>query len=167
MAGGGPEFVCDAMLGGLARWLRAAGYDAEFHYGIEDPALIRRALATGAVLLSSDAGLFELNVVKDRTVRAVFVPRQPGKADQLGFVLRRLRLPVRPDPRCMSCGGRLDEVEKADVRGRVPPRAFAARDRFWRCDRCGKLLWRGTHWRRIAATLAEVGAAAGRDPEDT
>jgi len=29
-------FFCDAMLGGLARWLRAAGYDAEYEYGIDD-----------------------------------------------------------------------------------------------------------------------------------
>lgn len=31
-----PRFACDAMLGGLARWLRAAGYDATWTYGIED-----------------------------------------------------------------------------------------------------------------------------------
>ena len=34
----GPEpwFACDAMLGGLARWLRAAGYDASWEHGIDD-----------------------------------------------------------------------------------------------------------------------------------
>ena len=30
------RFFCDAMLGGLARWLRAMGYDAAFEYGIDD-----------------------------------------------------------------------------------------------------------------------------------
>ena len=49
----GPEILCDAMLGGLARWLRAAGYDAGFAYGIEDRALVRRAMETGTSARSS------------------------------------------------------------------------------------------------------------------
>jgi uncharacterized protein with PIN domain len=39
----GPRFACDAMLGGLARWLRAAGYDACWHGGVADPELVRLA----------------------------------------------------------------------------------------------------------------------------
>ena len=38
-----PRFACDAMLGGLARWLRAAGYDACWQEGIDDGELIRLA----------------------------------------------------------------------------------------------------------------------------
>src|SRR5262245_34014979 len=53
-----PSFFCDAMLGGLARWLRAVGYEAAFEHGIDDGDLVSRALATGAVLLSSDRPLF-------------------------------------------------------------------------------------------------------------
>ena len=154
-----PEFVCDAMLGGLARWLRAAGYDAEFTYGIEDRRLLDRALSCGATLLSSDGHLFERNVIKDGTVKALFVPRQMTKPQQLAFVLARLNLPVRPEPRCMACGGRLAEVDKPSVRAEAPAKAYAACDRFWRCARCGKLLWRGTHWRRIAAALAAADPA--------
>ena len=74
-----PEFYCDAMLGGLARWLRAAGYDAAFEYGIDDSELLRRAQQTGAVLLSSDAPMFERNVIRGGTVRAVFVVSRYGK----------------------------------------------------------------------------------------
>ena len=33
----------NAMLGGLARWLRAAGYDASWHDGIADPELVKTA----------------------------------------------------------------------------------------------------------------------------
>jgi uncharacterized protein with PIN domain len=159
MGRGAPEFVCDAMLGGLARWLRAAGYDAEFTYGIDDRKLIRRALSTAATLLSSDGQLFERNLIRDKTVTALFVPRGLSKVRQLSFVLRELSLPVRPEPRCMACGGELLEVEKDSVRAEAPPKAFAACDRFWRCGRCGRLLWRGTHWRRISARLAAIGGA--------
>ena len=42
-----PRFACDAMLGSLARWLRAAGYDAFWQEGIDDWDLIRLAQALG------------------------------------------------------------------------------------------------------------------------
>jgi hypothetical protein len=151
-------FVCDAMLGGLARWLRAAGYDAEFEHGISDPALVARAAASGRMLLSSDSGIFERSVVRKEVVRSLFIPRGIGKAEQLLFVLRELKLPIR-EPRCMGCGGELVEVQKEDVRAEAPERTFECQARFWRCARCGKLLWKGTHWQRIEAGLGDVAKA--------
>jgi len=158
-----PAFFCDAMLGGLARWLRAAGYDARFEYGIDDADLLARAAADGRVVLSSDGGLFARNIVKDGAVRALYVPQQLGKFEQLRFVLRALGLPLRA-PRCMACGGSLAEVPKHSVTGEVPPLAFRNCDRFWRCRGCGRLLWRGTHWQRITRLLGSLGQAGPPDP---
>ena len=151
----GPEFYCDAMLGGLARWLRAAGYDAEFEYGIEDGVLVDRAREARRVLLSSDSRLFERNVIKNAEIRALFVPRGLDKLAQLEFVMRELSLGLR-EPRCMGCGGELREVPKHEAAGEAPPLAFRSCDRFWRCARCGKLLWHGTHWQTVTRRLREV-----------
>jgi len=155
-----PTFFCDAMLGGLARWLRAAGYDAAFEYGIDDGDLIDRTREDGRTILSSDGPLFDRNVIKDGTVRAVYVPQQLSKLDALRFVLRELSLPLR-DPRCMACGGELAEVPKHTVTHEAPPLAFRNCERFWRCGRCGKLLWHGTHWQKITRRLAEITPEAG------
>ncbi|MEW6747624.1 MAG: Mut7-C RNAse domain-containing protein [Planctomycetota bacterium] len=46
-----PAFACDAMLKGLARWLRAFGYDATWRYGIEDGELVAHSLEERRVLL--------------------------------------------------------------------------------------------------------------------
>lgn len=143
------------MLRGLSRWLRAAGYDAAFVHGIDDGVLVGRAAEEGRVLLSSDAGIFERNVVKDGTVPALFVPRATPPIDQLAFVLRALGLRVT-EPRCMACGGELRDVSKAEIAAEAPPRSFAAYDRFWKCARCTRLYWRGTHWDRIQRRLATV-----------
>jgi hypothetical protein len=62
----------------------------------------------------------------------------------------------------MSCGGELAEAPRHAVLDEAPPLAFRNCRRFWRCRRCGKLLWRGTHWRRIDARLDE--AAGGGEP---
>lgn len=150
-----PRFFCDAMLGGLSRWLRAAGYDAAFEHGIEDGTLVRLASKEDRIVLSSDSGIFERTVVKTGRVRALFVPRATPPTDQLAFVLRALALPTR-DPRCMACGGELREVSKSTVAHLAPPRSFATYDRFWTCAACAKLYWRGTHWSRIVERLAAV-----------
>ena len=143
------------MLGGLARWLRAAGYDATFEYGIEDDQLLRQAKAGGRMILSSDGPLLARNVVKTGQAPALYVPQQLSKLQQLQFVMRELKLPLGA-PRCMACGGELAEVPKHDVIGEAPPLAYRNCDRFWRCGRCGKLLWHGTHWRKIIVRLQEA-----------
>src|SRR5262245_14547790 len=147
------------MLGGLARWLRAAGYDASWHDGIADPELVRLAHAEGRTVLSSDGDVFEFALVRDGGVPALFVPRGQPVQDQLAFVLRGLGLPLR-EPRCMACGGELAELTKGEAAGRVPPRSLACHDRFWACVRCGKAFWHGTHWREIEGRLREAALSA-------
>jgi uncharacterized protein with PIN domain len=149
-------FLCDAMLGGLARWLRAAGYDAEFHYGIDDRQLLHRAVESGRTILSSDGPLFERTVIRRSEIPALFVPGQLSKLQQLRFVFDQLGLALR-DTRCMACGGELDEVPKHAVTDEAPPLAYRHCERFWRCRRCERLLWRGTHWQRIARALEDLG----------
>src|SRR5262245_18668061 len=48
----GADFYCDSGLGGLARWLRAAGYDARFWPFIDDSELIRETTGSSAILLT-------------------------------------------------------------------------------------------------------------------
>src|SRR5262249_37338188 len=49
-----PRFVCDASLGGLARWLRAAGYEA-VRVAAGGERAFAEAQRTGSLLLTSDA----------------------------------------------------------------------------------------------------------------
>jgi uncharacterized protein with PIN domain len=143
------------MHGGLARWLRAAGYDVAWQYGIEDRALLERARTDGRIILTSDGQLLERRVLRRGEIRAVFVPRGLDATEALGHVLEKLGLPVRK-PRCMTCGGALDRVPKESVEGEAPARTYAWLDVFYRCRVCGKLFWEGTHWQSIQARLSVV-----------
>ncbi len=54
------RFLCDEMLHGLGRWLRAAGYDSRIaEMGAADADLLRQALSEGRLLLSGDRKLLE------------------------------------------------------------------------------------------------------------
>ncbi len=153
------RFFCDAMLGGLARWLRAAGYDASYEYGIDDADLVRRAEVQGRTLLSCDGPLFERTAIASGRVRALRLPRGLSNVQALGFVMRQLKLPRR-EAMCMACGGRLAEAPKHEVMDEAPPLAYRNCDRFWRCSACRKLFWHGTHWHKIDRQLA-VAATGG------
>ena len=144
------------MLGGLARWLRAAGYDAGFAPRIDDGALVARALRERAVLLTSDGPLMERRKVTSGEVRALFVPRARPVLEQTAFVLRTMTLTVLDVPRCMRCGGLLQEASRESVVGDVPAASLAAFDTFYRCERCARVLWRGSHWAGIESRLAQL-----------
>lgn len=158
-----PSFACDAMLRGLARWLRAWGYDASWTYGIEDRVLLADALAEGRIVLTADGGVLARRAVREGRPPAIAVAHDAPPLEQLRRLRERLALPRR-EARCMRCGGPLAEVPKAEVADEAPPRTYAWLDRFFRCGRCGGLFWRGTHWRRIAAALDGVSATGTPDP---
>ncbi|MFO0970116.1 MAG: Mut7-C RNAse domain-containing protein [Gemmataceae bacterium] len=146
------RFACDAMLGGLARWLRAAGYDASWHPGIDDRELVRLAEQEGRTLLSCDTKIFLFRVIRDGVVPSLLVPLHAKPADQAAHVRAHFHLGVL-EPRCMACGGALLRATKEEVKERVPPRTFNWLEEYWRCERCDRVFWRGTHWRRIEERL--------------
>jgi hypothetical protein len=150
-----PRFLCDAGLGGLARWLRAAGYDARWEPEIEDSALLLQAMASRSIVVTTDSFLLDRRLVTRGEVLVLWLPPVSRPADQLGTVLRRLGLSLRP-PRCMACGGQLEHRDKSAVVDRVPPRTARWLEAYFTCRQCGQLFWHGTHWLQIALRLEEV-----------
>jgi len=149
-------FFCDAGLGGLARWLRAAGYDALWEAGIDDDELLRQGVKHSAVILTTDSMLMERRVLRDGVIPALWMPPSLTIAEQLLLVFREFALAVR-DPRCMSCGGELRRVAKESLQERIPPRTYVWLDQFFVCNRCDKVFWHGTHWERIRSRLETLG----------
>jgi uncharacterized protein len=157
------HFLCDAGLGGLARWLRAAGYEAAWQPDIADDDLLREARSMGATILTTDAMLMERRLLRDRVIPVFWLPPTLSIPEQLALVFREFGLTVR-SPRCMTCGGELRRAGKEAMRERIPPRTYRWLDEFFICSRCDKLFWHGTHWHRIMATLS---ALKGRRIEAT
>ena len=148
-------FLCDAGLGGLARWLRAACYMARWVSDIDDAELLKQAQSLGAILVTADSGLMERRLLRDGQIPAIWVPASMKIFEQLEMVLGELHLPVK-QPRCMKCGGELHEVDKHKVAERIPPRTYRWLDHYFVCWDCGQLFWHGTHWFRIEAELQRL-----------
>lgn len=151
------RFLCDAMLGALARWLRVAGYDTYYARqgtDVSDRTLTRKALEEGRVLLTSDGGFLERKPVRDGSVEFLRVPHLPVE-EQLRLVVDRFDLSRGPG-RCMECNGELDVVPPATVAARVPRGVILDHDEFFLCRGCGRVFWHGSHWDRIGRRLERV-----------
>ena len=146
-------FLCDAMLGSLARWLRFFGFDTlYFEPGVADGVLARAARLEGRWLVTRDR---RLAAEGPRTL----LLRADSLDSQLVEVFSRLGLHPAANldrSRCGECNGALKEVRRSEVSEVVPPHVLATAPRFRRCSDCGRVFWPGTHSERIIHRMVEI-----------
>jgi uncharacterized protein len=149
---GAPRFLADAMLGRLARWLRAIGLDTAYEVAAEDRDLVRRAWQEGRVLLTRDRRL-----PREWTVPAVYLPEPEVPIEQLAEVVEGFDLDWRAGmfTRCLVCNTPFQPAPETLIQERVPHRVRRHRTRFARCPVCDQLFWEGSHTERMRRRLAE------------
>lgn len=146
-----PRFLCDEMLQRLGRWLRAAGYDTAIATsGSDDRALVEQARDQSRWLITRDRHLARFRNGDGRVV-LLGANDTPQLAAELSerFAIDWLH---RPFSRCLDCNtplvpATLDQLEQ------VPPEALSIERAGWYCPTCDKVLWRGSHVRRMRHTL--------------
>lgn len=149
------KFICDSGLGGLTRWLWASGYEAVWNPNIDDHDLIKLTVNSSSILLTTDSMLFERRLLRDKIIKALWLPPTIKPKFQLFIVFDYFGLRVN-DPRCMKCGGLLEEVPKESVADRIPPKTLKWLNEYFICVNCNNLFWHGTHWKRIKPVIDEL-----------
>jgi uncharacterized protein with PIN domain len=146
------RLLCDEMLHGLARWLRAAGYDtAVAPHGIDDDALLAACRAESRVLLTRDRRLAAAAPPGTAALRLADDGRD-AQARQLREALG-IDWSHAPFTRCLVDNAPLDAADAAQWAA-VPPASRAAGGVLRICPLCRRLYWPGGHVRRMAAQLA-------------
>ena len=148
-----PRFIADAMLGGLARWLRILGSDTAYDPAISDGELVQRGLAEGRHILTRDRALLE-----EWRVSEYSLLEADGTEAQLKEVLGRFDLMAGADlfSRCPVCNSPLEPIPREEVQGQVPPGVFELHDAFTRCPDCHRLYWEGSHAHRVRAKIEKI-----------
>ncbi|MFC1848057.1 Mut7-C RNAse domain-containing protein [Chloroflexota bacterium] len=151
------RFIADSNVGGLARRLRMAGFDALFFSDMPDNRLVRIALDEDRVLLTRDTEIMKRRVVSSGKLRIILIESDDVKS-QLRQVLATLNLAgeVSPFTRCMECNEPLVFKVKEDIEGQVPPYVYQTQTQYMQCPGCRRIYWRGTHWDRMNAELEEI-----------
>lgn len=133
--------LLDENIRGLTRWLRFLGFDTLVAQGEGDSMLLARASAEHRVFFTRDRELARRG--------AVLVPGNTTPA-QLTATLSRLGWPPEREwfSRCTLCNCPLRELPEV------------AGEPYRRCDECGRVYWRGSHFERARAFLRGIRASA-------
>ena len=147
------KFVADAMLGSLARWLRAAGFDTVYMKDVPDREIVACALRDNRTILSRDHH-FE----KMKSVRYLVLIESTRLATQFRQVVETLHLDTKRGlfTRCMECNHLLEQVEKSDVQSLVPPYVYKNCHQFSHCPHCHRIYWAGTHISQIQDKIRKM-----------
>ena len=146
-----PRFLLDVHLGSLARRLRVLGVDTAYDRQADDADLAARSAAEQRVLLTQDRGL-----LKRAAVVAGALVRGTRADEQLDDVLDRFAPPLAPRTRCVVCNGRVRPVPASEVTALLEPGPIRTVRDFGRCERCGRVYWRGAHDRRLDPVIARA-----------
>ena len=148
-----PRFMCDEMLGRLCRYLRAAGYDALLaQNGASDAELLRQCRAEGRHFLTQDQLVRE-----HKAARGVALTLPHESLDHLAVLLGEhyhLDWLVHAFTRCLVDNTPL-VVAGDTALARAPQDALKPGEPLYCCPVCGRIYWRGSHYKRMHARLTQ------------
>jgi len=147
------EFIADAMLGRLARWLRILGYDVSYESSISDNDFIARAIHERRIILTMDRKLTERESAKNS-----LLIKSPSYKEQLKQVITHYNIDYKSGifTRCLVCNSLLASIEKEKIKDKVPPYVYSTQDEFDICQQCGRIYWSGTHRVKMLGMLGEI-----------
>jgi len=146
------KFICDEMLGTLAKWLRILGYDTKYVKNIDDEKIIEIARREERILITRD------KLLSRKADRSIYLENK-NLEKQLKKVIEELNLKINKNKiltRCIICNEIVNKIEKEKIRGRVPEHVFNEHENFWICPKCHRIYWIGSHWNNMEEKLKKI-----------
>ena len=149
------KYLCDQMLGTLAKWMRIYGLDTFYaNNEIDDSDLIDICKNEGRLLITRDKNLIQRarrENIKTIEIKTTDINEQiknaiPGKEINKKNFLSR----------CILCNSLVNEIEKQEVSGKVPKRVFDKQEKFWICKKCNKIYWKGSHYENMIEKIKQI-----------
>jgi uncharacterized protein with PIN domain len=145
------KFIADAMLGKLAKRMRLLGLDVLYDPACEDNEVLRLALGQGRIILTRDTGLASRPLAQNHILIG---------SDLVDEQLHQVLEAFSPDgdgplTRCSLCNEPLSVLDRKEARDLVPDHVYATAAGFWRCARCEKVYWKGSHVRNMTGLRKE------------
>ncbi len=148
------RFLCDHMLGTLAKWLRFLGYDATYPGSLDDGELKDLAAREERILLTRDKEL------SGRVSSSLYVGSD-DLDEQFTQVVKAFALNSgNAMSRCSVCNTAIESVPKERAKDHVPDGVFSRQEEFWWCPTCGRFYWQGSHFDAMWAKFRSIDARA-------
>jgi uncharacterized protein with PIN domain len=149
------KYLCDQMLGTLAKWLRIYGFDTFYaNSKIDDSELIAISRKENRILITRDKKLLQRarrENLKTIEIKTTEINKQISKA--IGDIeIDHSKVLSR----CILCNTMVDEIKKNDVKGKVPEKVFNKNETFWFCPKCNKIYWKGSHYENMVEKINHI-----------
>ncbi len=142
-------FRVDTMLGRLARWLRALGWDTEYEEIGEISSIKQKAKTEGRFFLTRRRNIDEQYSV---FIESEELEKQLFQLEKIFQVLTK----ANPFSRCINCNCVLIEIDKAKIKNKVPFFTYTSHANFSICPDCGKVFWKGSHHDAIVKEIRKL-----------
>lgn len=154
------RLLCDVMLARLARYLRAAGIDTTLADATaSDAQILREAIEQDRWLLTADRKIMDHKAAKDRVIQLPF-----GSLDAQAAALNA-RFDIdwlgHAFSRCLLDNAPLQPATAEHVL-QVPEDVRLLGEELLVCPECGRVYWRGSHYKRMRGRLVGWQMAAGK-----
>jgi uncharacterized protein with PIN domain len=150
-------FAADAMLGKLSRKLRIFGFDTIYDPNIHDTELIKLSMSNGRIVLTSDRDLFVR--CKRKKVKAILVNEKTEIENLVAIFdsidIKKIEIQLIPT-RCTLCNESLDLVDRRSVSKVLPEHVLACNQFVYRCKKCRKFYWKGSHVEQMSKFAKRV-----------
>jgi uncharacterized protein with PIN domain len=138
------------MLGSLARKLRIFGFDTLYFREGPDAELLALAKAEERVVLTSDRAL-AADARRSDVVALLIEGR--NERERLRSLEERTReeslVLSHGTSRCAFCNTLLLSLTRPHVEAELPTGVARRHRIYYRCPKCDKLYWKGSHWKKL------------------
>ena len=135
------KFILSPELGRLAKWLKILDYDSYCFKG-SNTALISRAIKESRTVLSSRSSVYFNPKVN------IFIVKSQNLKAQLKELRDNFSLEIdsaKIFSRCIKCNIKLKVLSREEVKGRIPKEVYNSGLAIYKCPKCKKFYWCGSH----------------------
>lgn len=146
------KFIADCMLGRLSRWLRVLGLDVVYSPHLDDRELMSINSTQERILLTRDREL-----ARKTSPQSLLIESEKWE-EQVAQVIDHFHLldKSRPFTRCVVCNTVLSPMPREEAGKMIPQRIYEREEKFRRCFSCGRIFWKGSHYRRMNEKIVSI-----------
>lgn len=153
------SFIADAMLGKIAKKLRILGFDTIYiSSNTNDREILDLLLNTKRILLTSDKELFYRS--KRYKCHSIILNKNT-EIENLITIFSNLQIKfidtLLSCHRCSICNNKLEIIEDINlVKNKIYQTVIKNNNEFYKCKRCNKLYWHGSHIKNIILLIERI-----------
>lgn len=155
------KFLCDFMLGKLAKYLRMFGFDTRYEKESNQLKMEFIAKTENRIIITRNR--------KYQGKEDSFFLLSDNPQEQLLLVIERFNLSdkIKLANRCLICNEVVKKIDKKDVSGKVPFYVYQTKNDFHYCPLCQRIYYSGTHYQKMKEFLERIKSAGGRSRTGT